>query len=154
MATVYLLDFVLPSAWPSVLFLFGFMATEFTVDEITFILVPRPLGSPSQYRLMKFAIASYFASSPLSQVLLFREELRPGVTLPPDPVPDSRTAIAIQPPPPLTLFMDYLALLPAHAALPTGIFISDEALPDSDRSSSIFLWRTFPPELHSPMSDS
>jgi hypothetical protein len=96
MATVYLFVFVFPSASPSVSFLFGFLVTEFTVDEITFICVPRPLASPSQYRQMKQAIASCFASSPPSQVLLFREELRPGVTSPPDHVPDPGTAIAIQ----------------------------------------------------------
>jgi hypothetical protein len=104
MAAVHLFDFVFPSVSPSVSFLFGFLANKFTVDEITFIYMPRPLGIPSQYRPMKFAIASCFASSPLSQVLLFREELRPGVTSPPDRVPDSRTAIAIQPPSAAHLF--------------------------------------------------
>jgi hypothetical protein len=98
MATVYLFNFVFPSASPSVSFIFGFLVTEFTVHEVTFIYVPRPLRSLRQYRQMKLAIASCFAWSPLSQVLLFREELRPGVTSPPDHVPDSRTAIAIQPP--------------------------------------------------------
>jgi hypothetical protein len=112
MATVYLFDFVFPSASPSVSFLFGFLVTEFIVDEITFIWVPLPLGSPSQCRRMKLALASCFTSSPLSQVLLFREELRRGVTLPPDHVAGSRTAIAIQTPPPLTFSMDDLALLP------------------------------------------
>jgi hypothetical protein len=126
MATVYPFNFVLPSASSSVSFLFGFLVTGFTVDEITFICVPRPLGSPSQYQLMKLAIASCFLSSPLWQVMLFREELRPGVTSPPDHVPDPRTAIAIQPPsaahlfygllgpavpPPPTFSMDYLVLL-------------------------------------------
>jgi hypothetical protein len=93
---VYLFDFVFPSASPFVSFLFGFPVTTFTVDEIMFIYVPRPLGSPSQYGRMKLAIASCFTSSPLSYVLLFREELGSGVTSPPDHVPDSRTALAIQ----------------------------------------------------------
>jgi hypothetical protein len=98
MASVYLFDHIFPSASPFVLFLFDFLVTEFTIDEITFIYVPRPLGSPSHYRRMKLATLSCFASSPLSHVLLFREELRPGVSSPPDHVPNSRTAIAIQPP--------------------------------------------------------
>jgi hypothetical protein len=108
MATVYLFNFVFPYTSPSVSFLFGFLVTGLTVDEITFIYVPRPLRSPSQYRRMKFAIAPCFASSPLSQVLLFREDLRPGVTSPPDHVPDSRTAIAIQPPSAAHLFWGLL----------------------------------------------
>jgi hypothetical protein len=49
--------------------------------------------------------------------------------------------------------MEYLALLPPVALL-TGIFISDEALPGSDRRSAILLRMTFHPELHSPMPDS
>jgi hypothetical protein len=106
MVTVYLFDFVFDSASPSVSFLFGFLVTEFTVDEITLICVPRPLGGPSRFRLMKLAIASCFASSPLSQVLLFREDLKPRITSSPDHVPDSCTAIAVQPPPPLTFPMD------------------------------------------------
>jgi hypothetical protein len=104
MVTVCLFDFVFPSASPSVSFLFGFLVTEFTVDEISFICVPRPLGSRSQYQRMKLAIASCLASSPLLQVLLFREELRPGVTSPPEHVPDSCTAIAVQPPSAAHLF--------------------------------------------------
>jgi hypothetical protein len=40
MTTVYIFDFVFPSASPSVSFLFGFLVTEFTVDEITFICAP------------------------------------------------------------------------------------------------------------------
>jgi hypothetical protein len=65
-AAAYMFNFVFPSASPSVSFLFGFLVTEFTVDQITFMCVPRPLGSRSQYGRMKLAIASYFASSPLS----------------------------------------------------------------------------------------
>jgi hypothetical protein len=37
METLYLFDFVFPSGSPSVSFLFGFLVSEFTVDEITFI---------------------------------------------------------------------------------------------------------------------
>jgi hypothetical protein len=118
---VYLFDFVFLSASPSVSLLFDFLVTELTVDEITFICVPRPLGSPSQYREMKLAIASCFALSPLSQVLLFREELRPGVTWPPDPVSDSRIVIAIQPPPPLTFSLDYLSVLDTFEHALTGL---------------------------------
>jgi hypothetical protein len=40
MVTVYLFDFIFPSPSPSVSFLFGFLATKFTVDEITFIYGP------------------------------------------------------------------------------------------------------------------
>jgi hypothetical protein len=107
MVTVYLLDLVFPSASPSVSFLFGFLVPEFTVDEIKFICIPRPLECPTQKRRMKLAIGPCFPSSPLSQVVLFREELRPELTSPPDHIPDSRTAIAIQPPPSLTFSMDY-----------------------------------------------
>jgi hypothetical protein len=45
MAAVYLFEFVFPSASPSVSFLFGFLVTEFTLDEITFVYVPHLLGS-------------------------------------------------------------------------------------------------------------
>jgi hypothetical protein len=83
MATLYLFDFVFPSASHSVSFLFGFLVTKFTADEIMFTCVRRSLESPSQYQQTKLAIALCFGSSPLSHVLLFREELRPGVTSPP-----------------------------------------------------------------------
>jgi hypothetical protein len=116
--------FRLPSAWPSVSLLFGFLVTEFTVVEITFICVPRPLGNPSRYRWMKLASASCFASSPLSQVLLFREELRLGVTSPPDHVPDSRTAIAIQLPPPLSFSIDYLSMFGGRRSLAVELTLS------------------------------
>jgi hypothetical protein len=153
MAAVYLFDFVFPSASRSAPFLFGFLVTKFTADEITFICVPCPLGSPSHNRRMKLAIASCFASSPLSQVLLFREEVRLGVTSPPDHVPDSCTVIAIQAPSAAHLF--YGLFGPAAPRRPADWhFRSDEALPDSDRRSSILLQRTFPPELHSPIPDS
>jgi hypothetical protein len=109
-ATVYPFKFVFPFSSPSVSFLFGFLATEFTVDEITFISVPSPLESPSQYRRMKLAIVSCFASSPLSQVLLFREELRPGVTSPPDHVPDFAQPLPFSTSLPFTFSMDYLSL--------------------------------------------
>jgi hypothetical protein len=112
MAAGHLFDFVFPRlALRFVSFLFSFLVTELTVDEITFICVPRPLGSPSQYRQMKFALASCFASSPLSQVLFFREKVKPGITLPPDHVPDSGTAIAIQPPSAARLSYGLLVLL-------------------------------------------
>jgi hypothetical protein len=123
MAAVYVFNFVVPSASRSVSFLFGFLVTEFTVDEITFVCVPRPLGGPSQYRRMKLAIASCFASPPLSQVPLFREDLRPGVTSPPDHVLDFRTAIAIQYPSAAHLFYGLLGAT-GPVALPTGIFWS------------------------------
>jgi hypothetical protein len=111
--TVYMFDFdfVFPSASPSVSFLFGFLVTKFTVNEIAFICVPRPLGSPSQYRRMMLAMASCFASSPLSHILLFREELTLGVTSPPDHVPDPRTATAIQPPSAAHFFYGLLVFL-------------------------------------------
>jgi hypothetical protein len=84
---------------------------------------------------MKLAIASCFASSPLSQVLLFKEELRPGVISPPDHVPDSRTTIAIQPPPPLIFSMDYLALL-----LPPPLTFSMDYLSPIEAHRRTFLW--------------
>jgi hypothetical protein len=58
--------------------------TRLTIDEITFISVPRPLKKDSEYQRMKLAIASWLACSPSATVLLFinRTEFDPSGKFP------------------------------------------------------------------------
>jgi hypothetical protein len=55
-----------------------------SLDEITFISVPRPLSKDDQYRRMKLAISSWLACSPSASVLLFinRTEFDPSGRFP------------------------------------------------------------------------
>jgi hypothetical protein len=52
MATVYMFSFVFPYASPSVSFLFGFVVTEFTVDDTH----SRHLGHSSSGQIVSYSI--------------------------------------------------------------------------------------------------